>query len=236
MSKNQRKLPLYVQIKNKLVTNIKEEVWKPGDPIPSESQLMEQFNVSRTTIRQAIRDLAQTGIVETRRGMPARIRQAPAEDFANPGVIHHESGNDMGVTVLRAELTNTHFLAKANLELDDSEEVYYLERIRLADGKPIAYQQLFVPEYIRELIKPSESETFDIFPSLGKHGVNFSTIKENVSAANTGRYEADLLGIIPGEALIDISRTTIGTDGCPIEYSRTRYKPESFNYRVEIGR
>ena len=61
-------------------------------------------------------------------------------------------------------------------------------------------------------------------------------IQENVSASMATQHEADLLGIISGEALIDIERTTLGIDHNPIEYCRTIYLPDYFNYKVEIGR
>ncbi|QHE53486.1 GntR family transcriptional regulator [Pontibacillus sp. HMF3514] len=236
MSNKQRKLPLYVQIKNKMVNNIKNGTWKPGEAVPSENQLIEQYNVSRTTIRQSIRELVQDGVLETRRGAPTRVREVPQEDIGNPGIVHHEIGDDMSVKLLRSGRNMDRYYAKGQLMLSEMDEVYFLERLRIADGKPIAYQQLFVPVSIGEKIKEDATEMFDIFPSLGRHDVHYKNIKETVSASNATQYEADLLGLIPGEALVDIERTTIGIDTMPIEYSRTKYVTSAFNYKVEIGR
>ncbi|WP_181348017.1 GntR family transcriptional regulator [Thalassobacillus sp. CUG 92003] len=232
----QRKLPLYVQIKNKLVTNIKEGVWQPGEAIPSESQLIEQYNVSRTTIRQAIQDLAQKNVLETRRGAPTRVRNEPQIELGNPGIIHHELGTDFDVKVLRAETLKEHYYASYQLQLEENEDVYLIERLRIADNKPIAFQRMFVPLPIGEKVTTFSAEAFDIFPKLGEHNIHHTNIRELVSASNATQYEADLLGIIPGGALIDIERTTLGIDSQPIEYSRTRYLPEFFHYRVEIGK
>ncbi|GGF23606.1 GntR family transcriptional regulator [Halobacillus andaensis] len=235
MSSHQRKMPLYVQIKNKMIHNVNEEIWPPGESIPSESQLMAQYNVSRTTIRQAVRDLVQAGILETRRGAPTKVRQQPQENMENPGVIHHELGEEMAVKILRAENRLPHYFAKSQLHISEDEEVYVLERLRLADQKPIAFQQLFMPKDIGEKVHDKAEVDFDLFPHLGRYNIHYSTIKENVSASNATRYEADLLGITPGEALIDIERITLGMDQQPIEYSRTKYLPASFHYRIEIG-
>ncbi|KGP74385.1 GntR family transcriptional regulator [Pontibacillus yanchengensis] len=235
MSK-QRKLPLYVQIKNKLVNNIKEGVWQPGEAIPSESQLIEQYNVSRTTIRQAIQDLVQKDVLETRRGAPTRVKEEPQVDKGNPGIIHKEIGTNMEVKVLRFEKLKEHYYAKYQLDLEEDEEVYVLERLRIADSKPIAYQQLYLPIPIGEVVKGVASDVFDIFPVLGQHNIHHSNIQEMVSGSNATQYVADLLGIIPGEALTDIERTTVGIDDKPIEYSRTKYIPNAFMYRMEIGK
>ncbi|MFG6149714.1 GntR family transcriptional regulator [Halobacillus sp. B23F22_1] len=235
MFNHQKKMPLYVQIKNKMIQNVNDETWPSGASIPSESQLMAQYNVSRTTIRQAVRDLVQAGILETRRGAPTKVLRQPKENAANPGVIHHELGEDMDVKVLRVENSGPHYLAKSQLHLSEDEEVFVLARLRLADQKPIAIQQLFMPKSIGEKVNDKVDEDFDLFPHLGRHNIHYSTIKEDVSACNATRYEADLLGITPGEALIDIERITLGMDQMPIEYSRTKYLPTSFHYRIEIG-
>ena len=233
----QRKLPLYVQIKNKLVNNIKEGVWQPGEAIPSESQLIEQYNVSRTTIRQAIQDLVQKNVLETRRGAPTRVRQEPQIELENPGIIHHELGKDFEVEVVRAEKLQENYYARYQLQLkEDNEDVFILERLRIADQKPIAFQQMFLPLSIGEKVREFSSEAFDIFPKLGEHNIHYTNIKELVSASNATRHEADLLGVAPGEALIVIERTTLGIHGSPIEYSRTKYLPPFFHYRVEIGK
>ncbi len=236
MTRKQRKLPLYVQIKNKMVTNVREGIWKPGKPIPSESQLMELFNVSRTTIRQSIRDLVQNGILETRRGAPTKVREVPQENMSNPGIFHHETGNEMSVKVLRAERLKENHYAKSQLNLQTNQDVFFMERLRIADGLPIAYQQLYVPLEISDKISEFAGGAFDIFPKLGEQNIHYKNIKESVSASNATQYEADLLGLIPGEALIDILRTTIGMEDLPIEHSRTKYITRSFHYQVEIGR
>ncbi|MDQ0352199.1 GntR family transcriptional regulator [Alkalibacillus filiformis] len=236
MTDQQRKIPLYLQIKRKLIDRIKSGDLTPGDAIPSESQLMQEYNVSRTTVRQAIRDLANDEIVETRRGAVARVKEAPKEELHNPGVVHHELGEDFSVKVLRSKFVDDHYFSKKKLELEDDAEVFTLERLRLANGYPIGIQQLFTPTYIGEILGDEGDKWFDIFPILGMHGVNYSTIKESVSATIANRYEADLLGITSGDPLIEISRVTLGVDYNPIEYSKTRYLPNAFDYRIEIGR
>ncbi|PKR77129.1 hypothetical protein CEY16_10310 [Halalkalibacillus sediminis] len=236
MSENQRKIPLYMQIKSKLIDRINENEWNPGDAIPSESQLMKYYNVSRTTVRQAIRDLAQDGIIETRRGAAARLKSAPEEDVNNTGVVHHEVGEEFSVKVLRAYQADNHQFAKHQLKLDDHTDVYLLERIRIADGIPIGLQQLFTPTYIGEILEKEGFTYFDIFPVLGKHMVNYSTIKENVTSCLANQHEADLLGIMSGDPLIEITRLTLGLDHTPIEFSKTKYVPSNFNYNIEIGR
>ncbi|QAS53114.1 GntR family transcriptional regulator [Halobacillus litoralis] len=236
MAKKQRKLPLYVQVKNKIFHHVREGEWKPGQHVPSENQLMKEYNVSRTTIRQAIRDLAQQGILETRRGAPTKVRAVPETEAGSPGVFHHEQGSDLTVHFLRENVLEDHPFANKHLQLDEGESVLVIERLRLADGLPIAYQRMYFPMKIGNLLQHVSKEVFDLFPILGKHNIHYSNIKETVSASNANRYEGDMLGVVPGEALIHIERTTLGPDSLPIEYSQIKYLPQGFQYRVEIGK
>ncbi|MUV37097.1 Transcriptional regulator NanR [Lentibacillus sp. JNUCC-1] len=234
MAKEQRKIPLYVQIKGKLMARIKNQEWMPGDPLPSEGDLMQQFNVSRTTIRQAIRDLTQEGIIETRRGAVARIKTTPNDKMENPGIVHHELGTDFSAKVLRSQYVSDHYYAQHQLK-QENKSIYFLERVRLADDVPIGIQQLYTPAKIGHLIEEKAASWFDIFPLLGMNGVTYSNIKEDVTASLVNQHEADLLGISCGDPLIGINRVTLGTDRQPIEFSKTKYLPEHFNYRIEIG-
>ncbi|WP_187254501.1 GntR family transcriptional regulator [Alkalicoccus halolimnae] len=234
MNQKQKKLPLYVQIKNKLTANIKDGTWKPGDSLPSESQMIEQYNVSRTTIRQAIRELVQNGTLEISRGAPAKVKKIPEEGIGNPGIIHHETGTEMSVIILRMEKSQAHYAAKYQLSLPETAEVFFMERLRIADGSPIAVQRSYFPLEVGQAVEEAANKEFDYFPALGEHGIHHKNIKEHVSAANAAPYEADLLGITPGEALITIERTTLGIDAAPIEYSLTKYTPKAFNYTIEI--
>jgi GntR family transcriptional regulator len=196
---------------------------------------MEQYNVSRTTIRQSIRDLAQNGVLETRRGAPTKVRHVPEKDMSNPGVFHHEIGSQFTVKLIRSVESKDFYLAKAKLHLEDHKEVFMAERLRLSKGLPIGYQQLFFPLAVADLMKGDLEDSFDLFPRLGQKNIHYTNIKEGISAVSATQYEAGLLGIMAGEPLIDITRTTLGGDSEPMEYSRTKYIPSAFDYRVEIG-
>lgn len=236
MSDEPHKLPLYVQIKNKMVENIKNNIWRAGNPIPSESQMMQTYNVSRTTIRQAISDLVQVGILETQRGKATHVKQVPREEMSSSGVVHHELDGDFSVKVLRSGYMKERYFAKKQLNLPEDDEVFFLERLRLSKGIPIGFQQLETPSFMGEIIQDSAATNFDLFPVFGEHNIYYINIKENVSATNATQYEADILGVVSGEALIDIERITLGIDHIPIEYCRTKYLPVYFKYKVEIGR
>ncbi len=235
LNQKQKKIPLYIQIRNKIVSNIKDEIWGPGKSIPSESQLIEKYNVSRTTIRQAIRDLVQNGILETSRGAPTKVKKIPDERLSTPGVVQHEIGSDMSIVVLRMKKNdNKHYRAKSSLLLEKEDTLFFMERLRIADGKPIAIQKTYLPSKVGAVVETIAHEEFDFFPTLGKYNIYHIKINEEVTAKNATKEEADLLDIAAGDALLMIERVTLGIDLQPIEFSVTKYTPDAFKYLIEL--
>ena len=95
--------------------------------------------------------------------------------------------------------------------MEDKEEVDFLERLRIADEIHIGFQQLFTPAHIGEIIESEAASWFDIFPVLGMNAVYYSTIKENITATLANQYEADLLGIMSRDPLIDPEKILYAT-------------------------
>ncbi|KGP91612.1 GntR family transcriptional regulator [Pontibacillus chungwhensis BH030062] len=233
MAGRQNRVPYYLQVKHSIIENIKNQSWKPGEKIPSENQLMQQHQVSRSTIRQAISQLAQEGILETKRGKSTTVKKKPSDHVKNPGVIQTEKGSEFSVHLIRTVHGKKMDFAKKMLGLTEEQSVYMYERLRLADGIPIAFQQLFVPEHIVEALTDEDLLVFDFHSHLEEIGVIASYSKDYVSASLANTYEADFLGVVAGDPLVDLTRITLGIDQSPLEYCRTKYLPSYFDFTVE---
>ncbi|WP_345243857.1 GntR family transcriptional regulator [Pontibacillus salipaludis] len=233
MTQRQNRVPYYLQVKHSIIENIKSQSWKPGEKIPSENQLMQQHQVSRSTIRQAISQLAQEGILETKRGKSTTVKKKPTDHVKNPGVIQREKGFEFSVHLIRTVHGKKMDYAKKMLGLTEEQSVYMYERLRLADGIPIAFQQLFVPEHIVDTLTDEDLLVFDFHSHLEEIGMIASYSKDYVSASLANTYEADFLGIVTGDPLVDLTRITLGIDQSPLEYCRTKYLPSYFDFTVE---
>ncbi|MCD5325219.1 MULTISPECIES: GntR family transcriptional regulator [Pontibacillus] len=233
MTQRQNRVPYYLQVKHSIIENIKNQSWKPGEKIPSENQLMQEYQVSRSTIRQAITQLAQEGILETKRGKSTTVKKKPSDHVKNPGVIQREKGTEFSVQIIRNVHGKKMDYAKKMLGLSEEQAVYMYERLRLADGVPIAFQQLFIPEHIVESLTDEDLLVFDFHAHLEEKGMQPNYSKEYVSASLANTYEADFLGIVAGDPLVDMTRITLGIDQSPLEYCRTKYLPTFFDFTVE---
>lgn len=143
-------VPLYYQLYTILLTDIKSSAFKPGDMLPTEVSLMEKYDLSRSTVRQAILDLARNGYV-----VREKSRGTFVKDFST-SLSYKDKVKGFGqISYLdgRKELTNKVLEQKVisvpayiceHLKIKPGTKVFYLKRVRSIDGKPVVYAEDWV--------------------------------------------------------------------------------------------
>ena len=197
----------------------------PGAPLPSENDLAERFAVSRMTARHALQRLAQRGLIERRRG---------AGSFVLPPTLHREEGvlrsfteqvRERGMTpssrLLRAELAPAPERAQA-LGLPGDAALVIIERLRLADGVPIAWEQAALPrEFVGVL--DADLEAGSLHEALRALGRSLGRASGQVSAKVASRDEATALRVTSPAALLVETRVIEDTAGRPVEATTSAY-------------
>lgn len=138
--------------------------------------------------------------------------------------------------LLRSEFSESLFYEKSILQLSELEKVLVIERIRFADGTPIALERTCWPESIGKILIKQDLQTAKYYQILEERGIYLKRAKEKISAINATIYEADVLGIRPGEALLEMTRLSFGLDDRPLEYTRTKYRSDHYHYDIELNR
>lgn len=238
--KHDSPIPLYQQIKDILANKISNSVWQSGDIIPTEQELIEKFDVSRTTIRQAISELVYDGLLEKRQGRGTIVKSlkltgtlSKLTGFAEEIL---DSGNVPNAKLLRAEVRDDLFVEKSKLELAEEEFVVSIHRIRFINDVPAAYEKTSWPKEIGEILMQEDLDKAKYYQVLENNDIYLTKAEEIISAVNATSYEADLLGLSPGTALLDMTRLSYGVNGLPIEYTRTKFKPDLYQYKAELHR
>jgi GntR family transcriptional regulator len=126
-------VPLYYQLKQVILERIKSGEWLPNMPISSERELSEIFEVSRMTVRQAINELENEGILYRERGRgtfvsPPRIEQSDVMSFTEAAV---NRGLKASTVVKKFDIKVPDVNILNSLELNENEEVYYVRRFRM---------------------------------------------------------------------------------------------------------
>lgn len=233
-------LPLYQQIRDILIKRIQDHIWEAGDLIPTEQELIKEFDVSRTTIRQAITSLVQDGLLEKKQGRGTVVKSQKligtlgrltgfAEEVMEKGYRPHSS-------LLRAEFRDDLFVEKSKLNLPEDSKILIIERIRFADNEPIAIERTCWPEHIGKILNQYDLNNAKYYQILEEQRIYLKNAKETISAINSTLYESDLLGISPGQALLEMTRLSYGLDDKPLEYTKTKYRSDRYNYQVELTR
>lgn len=231
---------LYKQVKDCLEKEIRNRHWKQGEPIPTEPELMEKYQVSRTTIRQAVSLLEQEGLLERHQGRGTFVCQKKMVEnlskfrgFAE-GVAR--KGRVPGSKVLDWGMKDTLFYEKGKLNLGQDDKLLLVERIRFMDEVPIAVERTCWTEDIGRIFLQYDLNEINFYEILEKHGIYLKNSHETIGAVNASIHEAEMLGVEYGMALLEMNRTTTDVNGRVIEYNRTRYRSDYYSYEIEMTR
>ena len=155
-------VPKYYQLSEILRQKIENNEWRPHDPIPPERELEALYNVSRTTVREALNYLANQGYIYREHGRGTFVARPKMQHSLH---LLHSFTNDMktrgisaGQRILELGCVSPSNRIRQQLELSpEMEQVMRLERLRYADGEPIGIHIAYLPFY---LTKPSPTRSF----------------------------------------------------------------------------
>jgi DNA-binding GntR family transcriptional regulator len=219
-------MPLYIQIRNLLREQIRLGEWSAYEPMPTEDELVNHFGVSRTTVRQAMADLVNEGLVVRKAGRGTFARQpllvlrmqqwhSVALDIAQRGLRSSK------LTLSLERLDARTEIAHRASEIAEG-DVLHIQQVRYADDLPIVVLDHYFPfercGFLADM--PVDEPTFSIQQALGQHGIELHSAKGEISATTATELEAKYLQVPPGTPLVEIATKTYDRDGRVVEYSR----------------
>ena len=230
-------VPLYYQLKQLLLAEIEAGTWRPGAALPPEDALQETYEVSRTTIRQALGELAREGRVIRQRGRgtfvaPPQLRQEPDRHLGISEYLRMQ-GVVLGWKILDQDWQPAPDAVAEALGLLAGDPVYRILRLRLADGLPLGIHAVYVPREIAGAISQQgllASESLRYLRDLPEmaNSLAFRT----VGAEPAADEEAAYLGIAAGAPLLVNERTTVSEEHRPREFLRAVYPGDRLRYHV----
>ena len=233
-------VPLYQQIFVILQNKIQAGELAPGDPVPGEQALCEEFGVSRITARRALNELADRGLVERRRGRGTRVAQAPAQPVraSIDGLLENVGriGRTTTVKVLRNGRVPAGREAAEALGLDPSETVQRAVRVRHLGGQPMSYLVTSVPQDIADRIAGQDMSDTPLLLLLERAGVPVATARQTISATLADAEVAPALGVPAGAPLIEVRRVVFDTSDRAVEYIRILYRPDLYRFEMSMHR
>lgn len=233
-------IPLYYQVKTRLMEKITGGKWNPGHTIPTEIELMKQYGVSRTTVREAVSALVQEGYLVKRQGKGTFVRVPRLQESLGRLTGFAEESTQHGYAPSAQLIGVTNDLAKdpefEKLHLPGGDSWVKIERLRLASGEPIAIERSYWPKQIAEILCQENLEKAAYYSSLERNKIFLSYAEEDISAMNANKTDAAWLQVKVGSALIEMARLAYDTSEKLIEYTCTRYRGDRYKYHVHLER
>jgi GntR family transcriptional regulator len=233
-------LPLYYQLKEVLKQQIHSGHLAPHTAIPSEPELVSSYQVSRATVRQALSELVHEGLLYRQHGKGTfvcepRVQQSVSELTSLTEKIRRQGKLPAGLLFV-SELVRGSETVREQLALVDIEQVIRLERLRTADGSPIAYEidYLSYPLAARVYQRAKEVSDGSLYSLMISEGLNPSIVEQNIKAGLASAREAEVLHISPGEPGLRCTSTTFDLTGSPIAYIETFFPGTQFDFHVTL--
>ncbi|WP_318614617.1 GntR family transcriptional regulator [Sporosarcina sp. YIM B06819] len=236
MINNELHIPLHIQISKILELKIKEGVYK--DKIPSERELMDQFVVSRTTIREAVLRLVNKGTLKKVHGKGTFITvKPPIQEWLTTLNSFTETVKNMGMEP-GSKLLKSEKLAEKDSSLDLFEgDIYTIERLRFADGKPVAIEQHYYSVDLGLSLAKYDLDKATIFELLENElGINLIEAEQFISTEIVDDRLANLLNIPPNTSVLSVERIIYDEFEKPVEYYKGFYRPDMYVFGIKTKR
>ena len=243
-SSDARQQPLYKQVKSVLIERIATGVWKPGDMLPVEKQLAQEFNVGNSTIRAAVGELVNADIVTRVQGKGTFVT---LHDPQHSIFRFFRVVSDTGLTARPISELVSFARAHADehvsrlLQLTSSPkamDIYELRNILFAAETPVVISDISIPTAFFPKLSPrllNEGNTTIYAVYQKQYGVTIVRTTEKIKAILADKDASKIFKIETGAPILEIQRVGYTFGGIPVEVRRSRVRTDRYHYFLQQG-
>lgn len=235
-------VPYYHQLKRYIVGKIEAEEWQSLQKLPPESEFCEHFSISRTVVRQAIKELQNEGYLTTEKGKGTFI----AKPKIIGGLVQNLTGfyEDMvkrgfSVTtdVLKQEMTPATKKIAQELQVGVNVPVIVLSRLRKLNNEPSVFVTTYIPHELCPGLLQDDLKNKSLYGWLEERcGLTMYRGHRYIGVSLANEYEASVLNIEMGSPLIELESTSYLRNGNPLEYFHALYRGDRTKFEVDLVR
>lgn len=233
-------IPYYYQLIEIIKDNVRAGVWMPGDRIPSEMELCEQFGVSRTVVRQALRELETENIIIKRKGKGTFVAKPKIHEGLIQkltGFYHDmvERGMEPKTKVLYQEIVPANKKIADYLDVPVGTEVVEIERLRYIHDEPIQLTTTYIPLNLSPKLVGVDLTHRSLYEYLeSENGISLYRGKRYIEAVLANQEEAELLEISEGDPLVLIDSISYTKTGQVMEYYHAVHRGDRTRFEVDL--
>jgi GntR family transcriptional regulator len=229
---------LYAQLKESILSAIARGELAPDRQLPSQRELCQSHGMSHMTVRRAISDLINEGVLYAIPGKGVFVANQKLDAEAGPLVSFADDMARRGMRssskVLAAEVTGASSILARALGVEPGTLLVHLHRLRLADGRPMALQACYLPQYLCPDLLDHDLEHNSLFAILREaYSLRLVGSSGLVEAALATEEQAEHLGLLLPAPVLVREQITYLDDGRAVEFVRSTYRGDL--YRLKLG-
>jgi len=235
-------IPYYVQLIDILTNQINRLEYHPGDRMAGEVELCKRYGVSRTVVRQALRELEHNGIIFKQKGRGTfvagpKIHESLAQKLTGFYQDMTARGLDPTTQVLKHVVKPSDAKIARILEIPIGSDVFEIERLRFIKTEPIQLTTTYIPYSVCPNLEFVDLTNMSLYELLEKeYGLFIAKGTRYIEAVSANETESRLLGILKGAPLIRLESVSFLENGMPIEYYHAVHRGDRTRFEVELVR
>ncbi len=242
MIDHKSQIPYYVQVKAVIHQRLEDGTWNAGDQLPSEAELCELFQVSRTVVRQALQDLIHEGLIVRRKGKGSFVAvRKISEQLAQKLTGFYDDMLNQGyqpvTRVLALRVVPASAEVAAHLGLEPEAEVIEIIRLRSVADTPIVYVSAFIPYALCPNLLHDDLSNQSLYALLERrYNLYIARGRRTMQAVSAEGQVAQLLRVKRGTPLFRLDSVCYLSDDTPVEYYCAYHRGDQSQFEVELVR
>lgn len=243
MLRHDESTPLYKQLKEILRQQVEQGEFKPDHPIPSERSLCKKYSISRTTVRQALSEIINEGLLYTKQGKGTFVARRKIShglvrivDFARTVL---DLGMKPSTKILGSELIPADIQTAKVLDIPITSQIMKLSLLGMGDDDPLVLYISYFPLYLGKKMakeaakREKEGLPFSTYDLYGEPcGVFPGTVNQTFEAINADENLASILSVEKGAAIFMITSVFITGDHRPLEFRKAMYRGDRYKFYI----
>jgi len=230
-------VPLYFQVSRQIEAAIEAGELAPGDRLENEISLADRWGLSRPTMRRAIQELVDKGLLVRRRGIGTQVvhgRVKRPMDLTSLFDDLTRSDQRPSTRVLDRDLVAAPSAVAERLGVPAGTQVLHLERLRCARDEPLAVMRNWLPADLESVLTVEALESHGLYELMRGTGVHLRIATQRIGARGASTPEARLLAVRKGAPLLTMERVTYDGSGRAVEFGSHVYNAETYSIEMTV--
>ncbi len=233
-------IPLYYQLKEIIKEKIESGELKPGDVLPSERELSQVHQISRPTIRQALKELVNEGLLHREKGKGTFVSEPKINyGFIQKLTTFYDDMKDKGYVtrtrVVNLEVIKARKAVAKRLKLNEDEKIIYISRIRSINNETVVSVENYIPYNLcPELIREDLTDK-SLYRLLSeKYGLTAYKAEVTLEPLVATEHDSETLNIELGAPIHFMQNLTYNKENIIIDYFESRFRGDKGKVTVEL--